>query len=63
MFIYCHYYTIILYYKIQISGNIIVALLKYFYIYVFCVVYIISVVYNVRGSITVHTTHSSTVIT
>jgi len=34
-----------------------------FYIFIFCIVYIISVTYNARGSITVDTTHSSTVIT
>jgi len=35
----------------------------YIFIYVFCVAYIISVIYNARGSTTVDTTHSSTVIT
>jgi len=36
---------------------------RQFYICIFCIVYIISVIYNARGSITVDTTHSSTVIT
>jgi len=36
---------------------------QFFYMCIFCIVYIISVIYNEHGSITVDTTHSSTVIT